>query len=140
MESELYAIYVYVCLCVYMLYSMFDVWSFKFDVCMRARVCMCIHIFVCFVIMASYFFFYFACNCGLLSEKNFMMMMMMMTMIYHRYILRWLLNICTNSSVAQVYWNGAYSNTFSALNGVKQGGIVSPVLFSICILMGCYTD
>ena len=33
----------------------------------------------------------------------------------------------------RVLWNGAYSANFCSLNGVKQGGILSPYLFSIFI-------
>jgi len=32
-----------------------------------------------------------------------------------------------------VNWNGCYSHTFNISNGVKQGGILSPILF--CIYM-----
>ena len=53
--------------------------------------------------------------------------------------LRLLLNMYTNS-VAHVCWSGVFSNTFSVQNGVKHGGIVSPVLFCIYILMGCCRD
>ena len=28
-------------------------------------------------------------------------------------------------------WNGFLSGTFSALNGVKQGGVLSPFLFTV---------
>ena len=30
-----------------------------------------------------------------------------------------------------VKWNGALSGTFSASNGVKQGGVLSPLLFTV---------
>ena len=30
-----------------------------------------------------------------------------------------------------VNWNGEYSSTFSVGNGVKQGGVLSPVLFTV---------
>jgi len=33
-------------------------------------------------------------------------------------------NICTT-------WNGAKSDTFTAMNGVRQGGVLSPILFTI---------
>ena len=38
------------------------------------------------------------------------------------------------SQIVQVRWNAQLSDTFSVSNGIKQGGILSPVLFSI------YTD
>jgi len=41
-------------------------------------------------------------------------------------------NMYTNSG-AHVRWNGVLSKSFAVLNGVKQGGIVSPVLFCIYI-------
>ena len=28
-------------------------------------------------------------------------------------------------------WNGTISNTFSTSNGVKQGGVLSPILFNV---------
>ena len=46
--------------------------------------------------------------------------------------LRLLLNLYTNS-IARVVWNGLCSQSFNILNGVKQGGIVSPVLLCIYI-------
>ena len=33
----------------------------------------------------------------------------------------------------RVLWNGAHSANFCSINGVKQGGILSPYLFSIFI-------
>ena len=44
--------------------------------------------------------------------------------------LRFLLNLYTNS-VARVSWNGILSKPFIVENGVKQGGIISPVLFCV---------
>jgi len=38
----------------------------------------------------------------------------------------------TNQQV-RVLWNGVYSNVFSVVSGVKQGGVISPVLF--CLYM-----
>jgi len=40
------------------------------------------------------------------------------------------LNVYTNS-VARMSWNGAFSQSFKVENGVRQGGIVSPVLFCV---------
>ena len=31
----------------------------------------------------------------------------------------------------RIRWNGAYSDTFTICNGVKQGGVLSPLLFNI---------
>ena len=45
--------------------------------------------------------------------------------------LRIMVNIYTGQLV-KVLWNGVYSQNFPVVNGVKQGGILSPVLF--CIL------
>jgi len=36
----------------------------------------------------------------------------------------------TNSN-ARVSWNGVFSHSFKVENGVKQGGIVFPVLFCV---------
>ena len=46
--------------------------------------------------------------------------------------LRLLLNMYTNS-VARISWNGILSQSFAVQNGVKQGGIVSPILFCVYI-------
>jgi hypothetical protein len=35
--------------------------------------------------------------------------------------------------VTSVEWNGIRSGSFHVLNGVKQGGIVSPILFCVCL-------
>jgi len=43
--------------------------------------------------------------------------------------IRLLLNMFT-SHVTKVTWNGIYSNSFLVKNGVMQGGIVRPILFS----------
>jgi len=43
-----------------------------------------------------------------------------------------LLNMYT-SHVTQIMWNGFFSDRFSVCNGVKQGGILSPVLFCVYI-------
>ena len=38
------------------------------------------------------------------------------------------------NSVARIRWNGVFSQFFSIMNGVKQGGIVSPILFCVYIV------
>ena len=40
---------------------------------------------------------------------------------------------CYNKQVLCMKWNGTISETFSATNGVKQDGILSPTLFCIYI-------
>jgi len=47
-------------------------------------------------------------------------------------ILRMLYNLYV-SHVTCVDWNGVRSSVFSVFNGVKQGGIISPILFFIYI-------
>ena len=42
-------------------------------------------------------------------------------MLYNMYV----------SHVTCVNWNGVHSSVFSVINGVKQGGIISPILFCI---------
>jgi len=44
--------------------------------------------------------------------------------------IRLLLNMYT-SHVTKVMWNGVYSSSILVKNGVKQGGIVSPILFCV---------
>jgi retron-type reverse transcriptase len=46
------------------------------------------------------------------------------------HVIRVLLNMYTGQQV-RVLWNDIYSNCFSVSNGVKQGGIISPILFCI---------
>lgn len=48
------------------------------------------------------------------------------------YIVRLLINMYTGHNV-RVCWHGVMSNYFVAANGVKQGGVLSPVLFCIYI-------
>jgi len=47
-------------------------------------------------------------------------------------IVRILINLYTVNQV-RVLWAGLASEYFAALNGVKQGGVISPVLFCIYI-------
>jgi len=48
-------------------------------------------------------------------------------------VIRILLNMYTNQHV-RVLWNGVYFKVFSVVNGVKQGGVISP---TVCIWMSC---
>ena len=45
---------------------------------------------------------------------------------------RLLLNMYTNQKL-QVKWNGCISPKFNVSNGVRQGGILSPFLFSVYV-------
>ena len=47
-------------------------------------------------------------------------------------IIRVLLSIYTGQCV-RVLWNGIYSDCFTVLNGVKQGAIISPILFAVLL-------
>jgi len=47
-------------------------------------------------------------------------------------VLRLLLNMYT-SQLTRVSWNGVFSSPFTVSNGVKQGGILSPIIFCIYI-------
>ena len=48
-------------------------------------------------------------------------------------ITRFLLNIYTNQTLC-VRWGSIYSSTLEVSNGIKQGGVLSPILFNL------YTD
>jgi len=62
-------------------------------------------------------------------------------------ILRFLLRMYLSNAIC-VDWNGVRSSVFNIVNGVKQGGVISPVLFCVyvddllCMLaksnVGCY--
>ena len=45
----------------------------------------------------------------------------------------WLLRNSYCSQKMRIRWNGASSDTFTICNGVKQGGVLSPLLFNICL-------
>jgi len=47
-------------------------------------------------------------------------------------VIRILMNLYKGHAV-RVMWNGVYSGFFTGLNGVKQGGVISPVLFCLYI-------
>jgi hypothetical protein len=46
------------------------------------------------------------------------------------HVIRVLLNMYTGQQV-KILWNGVYSHAFPASNGVKQGAIISPILFCV---------
>ena len=45
-------------------------------------------------------------------------------------VLQLLINMYINQKI-QVKWNDVFSNQYSMSNGMKQGGCLSPTLFSI---------
>jgi len=47
-------------------------------------------------------------------------------------IIRVLINMYTGHLI-RISWAGVMSHYFNALNGVKQGGVISPILFCIYI-------
>ncbi len=47
-------------------------------------------------------------------------------------ITRSLMNMYVNSQI-QVRWKNAVSERFGASNGVKQGSVLSPILFTLCL-------
>ena len=49
------------------------------------------------------------------------------------YIIRVLINMYT-AKQACVSWAGIVSDYFSVCTGVRQGGVLSPILFSVCLL------
>ena len=54
--------------------------------------------------------------------------------LYKKHLCPLTLRLLMNSFCSQkmrIRWNGAYSDTFTICNGVKQGGVLSPLLFNI---------
>ena len=47
-------------------------------------------------------------------------------------VVRLLVNLYTNH-VTRIALNGIYSSSFEVLNGIKQGEVISPILFCVCI-------
>ena len=47
-------------------------------------------------------------------------------------VVRLLVNLYTNH-VTRIAWNGVLSSSFEVLNGLKQGGVLSPALFCVYI-------
>ncbi len=45
-------------------------------------------------------------------------------------VIRLLLDNYTIQNICAI-WNGAKSHTFTAMNGVRQGGVLSPLLFNV---------
>ena len=62
-------------------------------------------------------------------------------------VARLLITLYTNQ-IIRIKWGNTYSFRFSVLNGVKQGGVMSPILFTLYIYIllerlcksyrGCY--
>ena len=50
-------------------------------------------------------------------------------------VVRLLVNLYTNH-ITRIACNGVLSSSFEVLNGVKQGAVLSPVLFFVSILTG----
>ena len=59
----------------------------------------------------------------LLIKRQIPAVILGLRMLYNMYV----------SHVTYVDWNGVHSSVFSVINGVKQGGIISPILFCIYI-------
>ena len=53
------------------------------------------------------------------------------------HVIRVLLNMYIGQQV-KILWNGVYSHTFPASNGVKQGAIISPILFAFISILYCW--
>jgi len=47
-------------------------------------------------------------------------------------VIRFLYNLYVNQTT-RLMWNGVYSSVFKVMNGVKQGGVASPVMFCVYI-------
>jgi Reverse transcriptase (RNA-dependent DNA polymerase) len=69
---------------------------------------------------------------GELHGANRICHMCMLRYTKRKIIVRLLANIYTHNLV-RVTWGGALSDYFSAINGVKQGAVLSPVLFCIYV-------
>ena len=50
----------------------------------------------------------------------------------HAHVIRLLINMYSNNLV-RIAWGGVLSDYFSAVNGVKQGGVLSPILYCVYI-------
>ena len=61
-------------------------------------------------------------------------LLVLFTKLYKNHLCPLTLRLLMNSYCSQkmrIRWNGAYYDTFTICNGVKQGGVLSPLLFNI---------
>ena len=74
--------------------------------------------------------------CTLDASKAFdkVNLLVLFNKLYKKHLCPLTLRILMNSYCSQkmgIRWNGTYSDTFTICNGVKQGGVLSPLLFTI---------
>jgi len=80
--------------------------------------------------MAALYFVFFSTPPRPSIECNIVLCLINYSLEMLTHFLRIMVNIYTGQLV-KVLWNGVYSHNFPVINGVKQGGILSPVLFCL---------